>query len=84
MMTPAFHFRVLSDYLSTFNNNATLLVERVDKLTAKEPAEPIPAFRLTQNCALDIITSECARSSSLKIRSGVSDIVKNQIITLTS
>ncbi|XP_077557432.1 cytochrome P450 4C1-like isoform X2 [Haemaphysalis longicornis] len=56
MMTPAFHFRVLSDYLSTFNNNATLLVERVDKLTAKEPAEPIPAFRLTQNCALDIIT----------------------------
>lgn len=56
MMTPAFHFRVLSDYLSTFNNNSTLLVERVEKLTAKEPAEPIPAFRLTQNCALDIIT----------------------------
>lgn len=56
LMTPAFHFRVLSDYLSTFNNNATLLVERVEKLTSKEPAEPIPAFRLTQNCALDIIT----------------------------
>lgn len=56
LMTPAFHFRVLSDYLSTFNNNATALVERVEKLTAQQPEEPIRAVRLTQNCALDIMT----------------------------
>ncbi|XP_077512103.1 cytochrome P450 4V2-like [Amblyomma americanum] len=56
LMTPAFHFKVLEDYVSTFNYNGTLLVERVDKLTAKQPGEPIPAFRIVQNCALDVIT----------------------------
>lgn len=56
LMTPAFHFKVLEDYVSTFNYNGTLLVERVDKLTAKHPGEPIPAFRIVQNCALDVIT----------------------------
>ncbi|KAH7978106.1 hypothetical protein HPB49_004486 [Dermacentor silvarum] len=56
LMTPAFHFKVLDDYISSFNYNGTLLVERVDRLTAKHPGEPIPAFRLSQNCALDVTT----------------------------
>ncbi|XP_075543489.1 cytochrome P450 4V2-like isoform X2 [Dermacentor variabilis] len=56
LMTPAFHFKVLEDYISSFNYNGKLLVERVDRLTAKHPGEPIPAFRLSQNCALDVTT----------------------------
>lgn len=56
LMTPAFHFKVLDSYINSFNYNATLLVKRVDRLTAKHPDEPIPAFRLSQNCALDVIT----------------------------
>ncbi|KAL3225845.1 hypothetical protein MRX96_025427 [Rhipicephalus microplus] len=56
LLTPAFHFKVLDGYISAFNYNATLLVERVDRLNEKHPKEPIPAFRLSQNCALDVIT----------------------------
>ncbi|XP_037517674.1 cytochrome P450 4V2 isoform X2 [Rhipicephalus sanguineus] len=59
LLTPAFHFKVLDSYISAFNYNATLLVERVDRLNAKHPNEPIPAFRLSQNCALDVITKVC-------------------------
>ncbi|KAG0445222.1 hypothetical protein HPB47_018216 [Ixodes persulcatus] len=55
LLTPAFHFRVLDNYLRIFNENGDLLVRHICSLVGKAPNEPIRLFKITQKCAMDII-----------------------------
>ncbi|XP_029832448.2 cytochrome P450 4V2 [Ixodes scapularis] len=55
LLTPAFHFRVLDNYMRIFNENGDLLVRHICSLVDEAPNEPIRLFKITQKCAMDII-----------------------------
>ncbi|CAN7992536.1 unnamed protein product, partial [Ixodes pacificus] len=55
LMTPAFHFRVLDNYMRIFNENGDLLVKHLCSVVDTAPDEPIRLFKSTQRCAMDII-----------------------------
>ncbi|EEC15440.1 cytochrome P450, putative [Ixodes scapularis] len=55
LMTPAFHVRVLDNYMSVFNESADLLVKHMCKVADEAPDEPIRLFKSMQKCAMDII-----------------------------
>ncbi|KAM7305460.1 cytochrome P450 4V2 [Ixodes scapularis] len=55
LLTPAFHFRVLENYMQIFNENGDQLTKRIGALLDEAPKEAIPLFHNVQKCALDII-----------------------------
>ncbi|KAM7304847.1 cytochrome P450 4V2 [Ixodes scapularis] len=69
LMTPAFHFRILENYMAIFNQNADLLVRRLCSFVDKAPSEPIRLFENTQKCALDII-GEVTMGAKLHVQEG--------------
>ena len=54
MLTPAFHFKILEDFMVVFNENAGILVDILEKefLNAQTPKDIFPYIT---RCALDII-----------------------------
>ncbi|KAM7305459.1 cytochrome P450 4V2 [Ixodes scapularis] len=55
LMTPAFHFRVLDNYLRIFNENGDRLVRTIGEAIDEAPEDPVRLFKTTQKCAMDII-----------------------------
>lgn len=56
MLTPAFHFEILDDYLHVMNEQADILVEKLTKLIAK--GKPIDMFKILQLCTLDVMSGK--------------------------
>ncbi|CAG5928667.1 unnamed protein product, partial [Menidia menidia] len=52
ILTPTFHFSILADFLEVMNEQAEILVERLDKMAGKGPFN---CFNHVTLCALDII-----------------------------
>lgn len=52
ILTPAFHFKILEDYLKVFNINSQILVEKLGEKVG-EPFVDITSY--VTLCALDII-----------------------------
>lgn len=52
MLTPTFHFSILEDFLEVMNEQAEILVEKLENHTGKGPFN---CFSLITLCALDII-----------------------------
>ncbi|XP_047108830.1 cytochrome P450 4c3 [Schistocerca piceifrons] len=52
LLTPAFHFRILDDFVDVFAEQSALLVRR---LAAEEGGQPFNAFPYVTLCTLDII-----------------------------
>ncbi|CAN7939785.1 unnamed protein product, partial [Ixodes hexagonus] len=69
LMTPAFHFRVLENYITIFNQNGDLLVKRLGSFIDKAPQEPVRLFENTQKCTLDII-GEVTMGAKLHVQEG--------------
>lgn len=59
MITPTFHFRILTDFLEVMNEQGGILLEKLEKHVDKEPFDVFLDIAL---CALDII---CGKSSSV-------------------
>ncbi|CAN7938530.1 unnamed protein product [Ixodes hexagonus] len=55
LITPAFHFRVLDNYMRIFNENGDCLVKSIFQAIDNDPKEPVRLFKTTQKCAMDII-----------------------------
>lgn len=55
MLTPTFHFSILADFLEVMNEQAEVLVEKLD---AKAGRGPFNCFSYVTLCALDIICGE--------------------------
>lgn len=53
MLTPTFHFSILSDFLEVMNEQAQVLVEKLD--SDYSHGEPFDCFNVITLCALDII-----------------------------
>lgn len=56
MLTPTFHFSILTDFLEVMNEQAEILVEKLGKQAGKGPFNCFSHITL---CALDIICGEC-------------------------
>ncbi|XP_071954514.1 cytochrome P450 4V2-like isoform X1 [Antedon mediterranea] len=52
MLTPTFHFKILSDFMQVFNEQAEILVQNLEK---KADGKPFNIFFLLTACVLDII-----------------------------
>ncbi|XP_054845905.1 cytochrome P450 4V2 [Eublepharis macularius] len=52
MLTPTFHFTILADFLEVMNEQASILVEKLEKHVDKEPFD---CFLYITLCTLDII-----------------------------
>ncbi|KAK2865556.1 hypothetical protein Q7C36_001612 [Tachysurus vachellii] len=52
LLTPTFHFSILTDFLEVMNEQAVVLVDKLDKHAGKEPFDCFSHITL---CALDII-----------------------------
>lgn len=60
IITPAFHFKILEDFVETFDRQTTILVR---KLQVFEGREEFNIFPLTALCALDVICGKLVPSS---------------------
>nr|XP_020647124.1 cytochrome P450 4V2-like isoform X2 [Pogona vitticeps] len=52
MLTPTFHFTILTDFLEVMNEQANVLVQKLEKHVDKEPFD---CFVYITRCALDVI-----------------------------
>lgn len=55
MLTPTFHFSILTEFLEVMNEQAEILVEKLEKQAGKGPFN---CFNHITLCALDIICGE--------------------------
>ncbi|KAH8033128.1 hypothetical protein HPB51_007745 [Rhipicephalus microplus] len=55
LFTPAFHFRVLENYICHFNENGNVLIKKLEKHIDEKPDEALATFPLMQHLTLDII-----------------------------
>ena len=53
LLTPAFHFKILRDFMSVMNEQARVLVDEI--LPRQDLSKPVDACPLIVHCALDII-----------------------------
>ena len=54
LLTPAFHFRILEDFLQVMDQQANILVRKLSA-HAQQDSRPFDIFPLVTHCALDII-----------------------------
>lgn len=60
IITPAFHFSILEDFVSIFDHHTSILVE---KLRGHEGQGDVDIFPMTALCALDVIGGNLLLSS---------------------
>ncbi|KAL5018625.1 hypothetical protein ScPMuIL_004347 [Solemya velum] len=58
MLTPAFHFRILNDFISVFNEQAAVMLKNLEK---QVNGDTIDIFPFITMCALDIICGDTRR-----------------------
>jgi cytochrome P450 family 4 len=61
ILTPAFHFKILEEFVEVFDKQGTIFIE---KLKAYEGKEAFDCFPLVAHCALDIICGNLKQSIS--------------------
>jgi cytochrome P450 len=64
LLTPAFHFQILDNFFDTFNKNADILCQQLQRSLSKKAelnqTEEIEVFPYLKRCTLDII---CGKES---------------------
>nr|AZP56670.1 CYP4c3 [Locusta migratoria migratoria] len=66
LLTPAFHFKILEDYVHVFNKNSKILV---NKLAENASGSTVNIFKYMTNCTLDIIC-ETAMGTTVDAQNG--------------
>lgn len=56
IITPAFHFNILEDFIEVFDKQSLILVEKLKKFEGRGAFDIFP---LTALCALDVICGNC-------------------------
>lgn len=55
MLTPAFHFKVLEDFIDIFNEQSQVLVQKLTQVQAVRGQQGFNIFPFVTRCTLDII-----------------------------
>ena len=63
MLTPTFHFRILNDFVDVFNEQAEILIKKLDKHASD--GKTFNIFPVITLCALDIICGKESKSGVL-------------------
>lgn len=61
LLTPAFHFDILKNFIEIFNEQSRVLTNALIKWSQNNEAKPIEISSLTARCTLDII---CGKQNS--------------------
>uniref|UniRef100_T1JES0 Cytochrome P450 n=1 Tax=Strigamia maritima TaxID=126957 RepID=T1JES0_STRMM len=90
LLTPSFHFRILEDFISVFNEQAEVLVNKL-RIEAKKPSFDI--FPLMTLCTLDIICDAvmgrhvnaqgCDNSPYVKATERIKEIIHSRQMRIT-
>lgn len=75
MLTPAFHFRILEDFIPVFNEQAVIFVKNLKEQQNKKYIDIVPLVTL---CTLDIICGELAPDTQPAVAARVSFLVSWQ------
>lgn len=67
ILTPAFHFKILDDFIEIFHEQATILVE---KLRTEVGKGSFNAFPYVTHCTLDVICGKFAQKTRVKTSYG--------------
>lgn len=65
MLTPAFHFRILNDFLPIINEHAEILIAKLLKLTRNQRCKEVNIVDFITLCTLDVI---CETAMGIKVR----------------
>lgn len=55
LLTPAFHFNILKEYVKLFDKNSSIFVDRLEKARIAKRNDAINIFEHVELCTLDII-----------------------------
>nr|QST15027.1 CYP4BY3 protein [Diaphanosoma celebensis] len=66
LLTPAFHFQILSSFFDVFNEQSRVLVDILERIVDQQGDQPTDIFPIVTKCALDII---CETSMGRQVRS---------------
>nr|QST15016.1 CYP4AP3 protein [Diaphanosoma celebensis] len=55
LLTPAFHFNIMEDFFDTFNEQSSILCDKIGKMCEAKGAVEVNVEELTSLCTLDII-----------------------------
>lgn len=55
MLTPAFHFKILDNFMEVFNQQSADYVDHLDKLFEANPAQEVRLFKETSKATLNIV-----------------------------
>ncbi len=61
MLTPTFHFRILNDFIDVFNEQTSILVDKLEEHA--DDGKAFNIFPLITLCVLDIICGKAPKSS---------------------
>ncbi|XP_074600599.1 cytochrome P450 4c3-like [Brevipalpus obovatus] len=64
ILTPAFHFRILNDFLPIINEHANVLVEKLKMIIEESQSSPIDIVQPMTLCTLDVI---CDTAMGIKV-----------------
>lgn len=65
ILTPAFHFRILDDFLPVINEQSSVLIEKIRNILAtNEPNSAIDIVPIITLCTLDVI---CETAMGIKV-----------------
>ncbi|VDO71938.1 unnamed protein product [Haemonchus placei] len=68
MLTPAFHFSILKDFMPIFNKEAAILLEQFGRLS--DTGSTADVFPLIKLCTLDVICGKSAMGVNIRAQSG--------------
>ncbi|XP_022918968.2 cytochrome P450 4d2-like [Onthophagus taurus] len=64
ILTPAFHFQILEQYVESFHSTTSILINKLKSSISKDPKTPIDIYPYITLCTLDII---CETAMGTKI-----------------
>jgi cytochrome P450 family 4 len=75
IITPTFHFKILEEFIETFDRQSDILVDKLRHKMQKSNGKPFDVYPFITLCALDVIC-ESAMGTTVDAQQGNSDYAK--------
>lgn len=75
IITPTFHFKILEQFIDTFDHQSSILIDKLNAKMEVEGSKGFDIYPLITLCALDVIC-ESAMGTTVDAQQGNSDYAK--------